>query len=107
MKFIVTFKGHIDERKRPEFFPHEIRDVVILEAEDKTGLVKAFNDYTISWIRIQGMTVRKDPYAVEDPAKVDINRMFVPMHMITYIDSEIKAINDQEGILLGTIGAKQ
>jgi hypothetical protein len=101
MDFLVTFVGHIDVHKKPDGFPviqgrpGEVHDLVFIRSENKEGIVNAVNTESLKYIRYQGMSVRRDPYAHEDPAKIDTDRMFVPMHMLTYISAEVKLIQGQ------------
>lgn len=88
MHYLITFIGHIDERKRPENFPRQIIEQLIVEAETKDQIVSAVNDYSMKYIKVQGMSVKRDPAGVTDVAKIDTDRMFVPMHMITYIEAK-------------------
>jgi hypothetical protein len=95
MDFLITFTGHIDERKRPENFPHKIYDLLLIAADNKDGVVKAINDYSKNYIRNGGMSVRIDPYAQEDPSVLDTDRMFVPLHMLTYFTADVKQISGE------------
>jgi hypothetical protein len=92
MNYLIVFIFHIDERKRPERFPKEIFDNVFVNSDTKQGLVDAVNNESVKYIRMQGVSVRKDPSAMEEPNKVDTARMFVPMHMITYFEAKVEPI---------------
>jgi hypothetical protein len=91
--YLIKFIGHINERKRPENFPREIYDLLFVRIDEKVGkdgLVNAVNTESMKYIRLQGMTVRMvDPEQMEDLTKIDTERMYVPMHMITHITAEV------------------
>jgi hypothetical protein len=101
MNRILTFVGHIDETKRPRYidrehtqeFPTKIFDVMFIrvdESKGPEGIVNAVNTESLKYIRQQGMTVRTVPPGnLDDLAKVDSDRMFVPIHMITHITAEV------------------
>ena len=99
MDFLVTFIFHIDERKRPEGFPRQVRDLVMINSDSKQGLVTAVNTESLKYIRMQGVSVRKDPYAAEDPNKLDTERMFVPLHMITHFEADVKTITGEPAVV--------
>ncbi len=48
---------------------------------------------------MQGVSVRKDPYALEDPNKLDTERMFVPMHMVTHFEAEVKTVSGEPAVV--------
>lgn len=102
MEYLITFVFHIDERKRPENFPKELRDLVMITSDSKQGLVNAINTESVKYIRMQGVSVRKDPYAAEDPNKLDTERMFVPLHMITHFEAEVKTITGEPAVIDST-----
>lgn len=101
MDHVLTFVGHIDETKRPRYidrartqeFPTKVFDVLFIrvdESKGPEGLVNAVNTESLKYIRQQGMTVRTVPPGnLDDLNKVDAERMFVPMHMITHITAEV------------------
>jgi hypothetical protein len=100
--YLVTFVFHIDERKRPEGFPRQVRDLIIVSADSKQGLVTAVNTESLKYIRMQGASVRKDPYAMENPNKLDTERMFVPIHMITHFEAEVKTVTGELAVVDST-----
>lgn len=91
--YLLKFIGHIDRFKRPDGFPEKIYDLLFIridEKEGKNGLVNAVNTESLKYIRLQGMTVRTvAPEQIEDLTKLDTDRMFVPLHMITHITAEV------------------
>ena len=95
MDHLITFNFYIDERKRPENFPRVLHDLVLVQADSKEGLVNAVNTESLKYVRMQGVSVRKDPYAVEQPNVLDTNRMFVPIHMWTHFDADVKSVTGE------------
>lgn len=101
--YLITFTGYIDERKRPENFPRTIKEMIFVSADTNEQVVKAVNDYSLQYIRAQGMSVRNDPTSMEDSTILDTSRRWVPMHMLTHFDAKVKQITgkipmfDKEG----------
>ena len=93
--YLITFNFYIDERKRPENFPRILHDLVLIHADSKQAVVDAVNTESLKYIRMQGVSVRKDPYAPEQPDKVDTARMFVPIHMWTHFDADVKTVTGE------------
>jgi hypothetical protein len=96
--YLVTITGHINEEVRPEGFPREIRQVEVISAVNNAKLGEAVNDLTILHLRNRGMAVRKDPYAKIDPYTLDLNRMWVPMDMISHMDVDVQMIQELNNI---------
>jgi hypothetical protein len=97
--WLITFNFYIDERKRPENFPRVLHDLVFVKADSKEAVVEAVNTESFKYIRLQGVSVRKDPYAVEQPDVLDTARMFVPMHMWTHFDADVKPVTGEMPVL--------
>lgn len=87
--YMVKFIGHIDVHKRPQGFPAELVQVEVLQDVDKDALVTFITKRLKEIIYLQGMGASLDPAALQDPAKIDTNRAFVPMHMLTHLTSEV------------------
>lgn len=92
---MVTFIGHINKRVAPETFPDEISDYVIVDVKNKVELLEKINQYALLYVRIQGMIVRRDMHGTVDPEKVDVNRQYVPMNMLTHVTSHVLHIMGQ------------
>jgi hypothetical protein len=107
---VLTIIGHIDVHKRPQGFPEVIKQVVHVDVETKQQLLQQIEGFTNAIINMQGMAVRNDPAALQDFSKLDLERMWVPMHMITHINAEIVAITgetpttDPDGKLINKAG---
>ena len=95
MRYAIFYTGHVNERVRPEGFPKKIGDHVVVHVNSKEELVQKVNDFMAIFVRNQGMVVRKNPGAMEDPAKLDTNRMFVPMALLSHIDSRVAPITGE------------
>jgi hypothetical protein len=95
MDHLITFNFYIDERKRPENFPRVLHDLVLIKADSKQAVVDAVNTESLKYIRMQGVSVRKDPYAPEQHGVLDTARMFVPIHMWTHFDADVKPVTGE------------
>lgn len=88
MYFMVRFIGHIDARKRPENFPKEVVNDIFARVKNDKELRDAINNQAQVFINQQCMIVPKDNNKTEDRSKISFdNRMLVPLHMITHIDT--------------------
>jgi hypothetical protein len=103
-QYFVTLIGCIDERKRPENFPHEVQISQVIEANDNQELAqKVDNLLFVSFVRGQGAGVRRDPTKMQEFGKIDVrDYMFVPIHMISHIVPIIKPISG-----MGLLGSDQ
>jgi hypothetical protein len=103
-EYLVTFVFDIDENRRPRDidFPKQLFDPMIIAADNKLGLIDTVNKESLKYIRMQGVSVRKDPYAMEKPNEVDVNRMFVPLHMITHFYAQVRPITGEIPDIDGT-----
>lgn len=93
--YLVTFVGHINERMRPENFPREVRDLVLVQADSQEALVNEVNKASFQYIRLQGMGVRRNPYDPEVANQLDLDRMWVPMHMLTHIVPHVRLLTGE------------
>lgn len=88
MEVTVQYIGHIDERKRPENFPHEVSNVGSYKVTNPDQLKQVINAELGAIIQNQGMIVQLDPAQVFDTRKVNIrDRVYVPLHMITHLEA--------------------
>jgi hypothetical protein len=91
MDFTVRYIAHIDERKRPENFPHSFSTIGTYRVQNPEQLKSIVNSELGSIIQNGGMIVPLDPSQTVDTQKVNIDdRIYVPMHMITYIEADIR-----------------
>ena len=88
--YFADFTAHIDERKRPEGFPHEIHDKQVFEVESLQHLQFLVNERFIKLVSASGMVVLKDDTAIQDEGKLTFDkRVFVPWHMITHMTLDV------------------
>jgi hypothetical protein len=91
--YTVRFIGYIDERKRPEGFPHEVYVDAFYRVKDGQELKEAINGQCRVFINQQCMVVPKEPGKLEDMSRVQFDiRMLVPWHMITHLSTITKKI---------------
>jgi hypothetical protein len=88
--YCITFVGHIDIHKRPDGFPHEVKEMIFINADSREGVVKAVNEHTSAYLRIQGMAVSLNPTELQDAKALPQHRAWVPMHMITHLTAEVQ-----------------
>ena len=101
--YLLTFRGYVDENKRPDDFPCIIEDLVFIHANTQDEVAKSVNVYSLYYVKLQGMPMCKNPHSMEDFSALDSGRMWVPMHMLTHFDVEVRQITgkmpifDKEG----------
>jgi hypothetical protein len=90
MPYLVKIYGHLNPEKRT--YHPKLPDTLVVQAtypyDDKDGLVEMVKNIMQSCIAVQGMGTTLNPSGMQDPKQLDLNRVFVPMHMIDYIDAE-------------------
>ncbi len=113
MDYLVKMQGHMDMQKCPRDLPEIALQVFIVsDVESKKQLVETIQQYLNAIVVMQGMLIRDDPYSILDPSILDIKRKWIPMHMIAYINAEVKEIVgstpkiDKDGKLLLEDGEK-
>ena len=110
MECVITLFGHIDVTKWPQGFPPEIKQVFHVDVETKEQLINQLDGFIRAIIQMQGMAVRSDPAAMQDFSKLDLQRMWVPMHMLTHINATIHTLTgetpttDSDGKLVDKTG---
>ena len=90
--YTISFVGHIVPSFRPHGFPAFVRDDMVCRVESLDGLRKMTNEKYISYIRNGGMFVYVNPAQVDDSKYVPDAQMFIPMHMISYINTITKKL---------------
>ena len=91
--YTAKFIAHIDERKRPENFPKQVFCIGTYRADNNGQLAEQINSEMTTIIQNQGMMISTDPEQVVDLTNVLVNlknRIFIPIHMITYIQTELQ-----------------
>ncbi len=110
MECVITIFGHIDVHKRPQGFPEVIKQIIHLDIETKEQLLQQLNGFTVSIAQMQGMSVRNNSAVMQDFNKLDLERMWVPMHMLTYIHATVQSVTgetptfDSDGKLVNKAG---
>ena len=95
MNYMITFFGHIDMTRRPTGFPEVVRDLIVINAPTLDAVVQAANDASQRYIKMNGMSVGLKPHLPDAVGKLDVDRVWVPMHMITYISLEVKSVEGE------------
>jgi hypothetical protein len=101
MNYMITFFGHIDATRRPrnekgEFtFPEVVRDLIFVQAGSIDAVVQAANDASHKYIKDNGMSVGTKPHLPDVVNRLDTERVWVPMYMITYISLEVKTVEGE------------
>lgn len=96
-KFLVQYNLHIDETRRPKeqgFEPiYVVNEVYEIEDGNDRALATVINERYETFIKDPGMTVFKDSTRILPNGTGNIeNRMFIPWHMIAYMDATVKHI---------------
>ena len=101
MPYLVKIYGHINPIKRLHWT--KLPETLVIQAtypyDDKDGLVEMVKNIMGGCIAVQGMGTSLNPNGLQDPQKLDLNRVFVPMHMIDYIDAEVILVNGEVPML--------
>lgn len=84
--YIITYTGYVKE-PRPQNYPKEVTDFIIVTVASTEELIKELTQYMISFVRLQGMLVMRNP-----DNKKDVTRRLIPMHMLSNIDSDVVLI---------------
>ncbi|HZS43388.1 MAG TPA: hypothetical protein VFA52_04355 [Candidatus Paceibacterota bacterium] len=91
MDYLIEFEAHIDERKRPDGFPHSVfvRETYP-EISSEQELKEIFNSRFKNLVMNPGLVVFRDDSIID---KNDYGqRMYVPWHMITHLHGRISPI---------------
>jgi hypothetical protein len=110
MDYLVRYIAHVKASQRhaiqnedfPNGLPPAMWDELIIQSNSKQGLVNAIAKESMKYLQMQGMVVRKDPTLVERAGEVENDRMFLPMHMIAYIDSAYFLLGSDVPIVTST-----
>lgn len=101
MKYLVRFVGHVIEQNRPEGFPQEVWTDINVETTDMREIQKVINSFLSIMVRQRGMVVDKEGRirSAQQPLKPDSTmkdfdtRVFVPYHMLSYIETVTRLIS--------------
>lgn len=94
--YLVEFTAYVDERRRPENFPHEIHVQDIFEnVESITQLQYLVNDKFVKLVSSAGLIALKDP---DEPLESGVitfdRRMFVSWGILTHMTVSVKQITE-------------
>lgn len=92
--YFAEYIGYIDERKRPENFPHEIRIQDIYENIESTEQLQSLvNEKFVRAASTAGWVVLKEPAEIIDSVVILFNKCrFVPWHMLTHMELKVRLI---------------
>jgi hypothetical protein len=94
--YFVDFTAYVDERRRPENFPHEVHVQETFEnVESIAQLQYLVNDKFIKLVSSAGLIVLKDP---DEPLPSGVvtfdRRIFVNWSLLTHMSVSVKLIAD-------------
>lgn len=97
-QYMITLVGYVKEATRPENFPDVVSDWVMVKVNDAQSLRMEVVKFHAIQIRMQGMLVMlpEDEAKPANPDRIDVNRRFVPMHVLSHIDSFVTPIAGEE-----------
>ena len=92
--YFVIFTAHVDERRRPENFPHKVHvKEVFDDVESIPHLQFLVNDKFLKLIASQGLVVLKNEDEPLEQGRITFDkRIYVPWHMITHMELDVKHI---------------
>jgi hypothetical protein len=98
--YMFEFTAHIDERKRPEGFPKEVRIVEQYNGLESDEQVKdLYNARVKVMIGNPGIVTFIDPNKIIDTTSLSFDqRIFIPWHMITYFHGRVKIIQQSRAM---------
>ncbi len=88
--FHVVINGHLDLTKKPKDLPDTIKQLFVDEVQSPQDLIKRIYDRLKEIIDTGGMGCRLGLENTEVGKKH--RSIFVPMHMITFLEAEIKPL---------------
>lgn len=90
-QYHIKFIGHIIEEFRPEGFPKQVTFDLFVDVANTEFLKKVTND-TFNQIRHTGGMVIVKPGTIPTPHFQPDKQFFVPMHMISWLETETKIL---------------
>jgi len=88
--FHTTITGHVDLTRKPSILPEAIHQVFVDDVDEPAQLAERIMVRLKAITEGGGMIARLEPNH-ETQGKIT-KRVWVPMHMLTYFESEIKAM---------------
>lgn len=94
--YFVDFTAYVNERMRPEGFPHEVHVQETYEdVQDTHHLQTIVNSRFIQLVTSAGLVVLKDPSEILDSSVITFEkRRFVNWSIITHMDVKVTRIPD-------------
>ena len=92
--YFVRFTAHIDERKRPEGFPHEVYvDQTYENVEGAQQIRNIANQRFLELAMANGIvTLKKQGETLDQELVTFDKRVYVPWHMITYMHMQVNQL---------------
>lgn len=93
--YFVDYTAFIDERKRPENFPHQVHVINILRNVQSIDQLKDdVNKHFLNLVTSAGLVVMKDPSEPVEQDRITFDkRFFVPWHMLTHMQVDVSVIS--------------
>jgi hypothetical protein len=99
--YYVDYTAFVDERKRPENFPKQVHVVRILNSIQGTDHLKhEVNQVFLELVTSAGLVAMKDPNEIVEQGMVTFDkRFFVPWHMLTHMQVDVKVLVRPEAVI--------
>jgi hypothetical protein len=96
-EYFVEFVAYVNERIRPEGFPHEVKiQDTFKNVESTEHLQFLVNDRFVKLVTSAGLVVLKDPDETTTAGVITFDkRRFVPWHMLTHMEVKVVLIPSQ------------
>ena len=91
--FFTTITGHLDLTRKPALLPDAIHQVFVDDVEAPLELAERIMQRLKAITETGGMIAKLEPFH-EGQGKA-AKRVWVPMHMLTYFESSIKATTQE------------
>jgi hypothetical protein len=111
--YFADYVAYVDERKRPEGFPHEVHiHETYGEVENTEHLKAIVNDRFVKLVTGAGLVVLKDPSEILDSTTITFDkRRFIPWHCLTHMELKVTLLPEpsrpQDLLIQETPGTKE
>lgn len=95
MKYFIEFSAYVDERKRPENFPHVIHIGETYDVPSEEALKEVVNGRFVALVTSAGLIAMRDEDKPIETKLTFNQRRFVPWHMITHMEVEVNMIQPE------------
>lgn len=95
MDYLVELVGHVIERQRPEGFPKEVISSSLYRAESDQVLANYVNSLVEKIVANGGFIVLKPGVVLEESRMTFDQRIFVPIHMISYYEARVHPLSQE------------